>query len=83
MSTIENFSNVTYNNDSVLSARVRTVRNSPYNVTVKTTLTSAKVSWLPAHVEGARYHHLIWYNTRLSLSLWLPNAALAVAHGRL
>ena len=36
------------------------VRNSPYNVTVKTTLTSAKVAWLPAHVEGALYHHLIW-----------------------
>jgi len=45
---------------------VRLVRDSPYNVTVRTTLTSAKVSWLPAHVEGCRYHHVIWYHAHVS-----------------
>jgi len=48
---------------------VHVVRNSPYNVTVKTTLTSAKVSWLPAHVEGGRYHHLVWYVHVVSVSI--------------
>jgi len=45
---------------SCVTRSLYTVRNYPYNVTVKTTLTSAKVSWLPAHIEGCRYHHLIW-----------------------
>ena len=36
-------------------------RHGPYNVSVQTGVTTAKVTWSPAFDSGHQLHHIVWY----------------------
>ncbi|ELU05784.1 hypothetical protein CAPTEDRAFT_193232 [Capitella teleta] len=38
-----------------------TTPHAPYNVTVQTTQTTAKISWLPGYDGGYAQHYVLWY----------------------
>jgi len=40
--------------------------HAPYNVTVYTSETTAKVSWLPAYDGGHPQHYVLWYPTHFN-----------------
>ena len=44
------------------------VHNSPHDVIVRTTSSTAKVTWLPAHNRQHQYHYVLWY-IRFSASI--------------
>ena len=58
---IREFSKLTDDDDDDDDDVADAVHSSPHDVMVRTTSSTARVTWLPAHNLHHHYHYVLWY----------------------